>query len=50
MCSNGKLMSCRTRTQEIDHLSQTVSALQEAVTQYKVGAAAAEDKIISSGK
>ena len=32
--------------QEIDHLSQTVSALQEAVTQYKVGAAAAEDKII----
>ena len=32
--------------EEIDHLSQTVSALQEAVTQYKVGAAAAEDKII----
>ena len=32
--------------QEIDHLGQTVSALQEAVTQYKVGAAAAEDKII----
>jgi chromosome segregation ATPase len=32
--------------QEIDHLEQTVSALQEAVTQYKVGTAAAEDKII----
>ena len=32
--------------EELDHLSQTVSALQEAVTQYKVGAAAAEDKII----
>ncbi len=32
--------------EEIDHLSQTVSALQEAVTQYKAGAAAAEDKII----
>ena len=32
--------------EEIDHLSQTVSALQEAVTQYKVGAAAAEDKVI----
>jgi chromosome segregation ATPase len=32
--------------EEIDHLSQTVSALQEAVTQYKVGAAAAEGKII----
>ena len=32
--------------QEIDHLGQTVSALQEAVTQYKFGAAAAEDKII----
>jgi len=32
--------------EEIDHLSQTVSALQEAVTQYRSGAAAAEDKII----
>jgi chromosome segregation ATPase len=31
---------------EIDNFSQSVSALQEAVTQYKVGAAAAEDKII----
>ena len=31
---------------EIDRLSQTVSALQEAVTQYKAGATAAEDKII----
>jgi chromosome segregation ATPase len=32
--------------EEIDHLSQTVSALHEAVTQYKAGAAAAEEKII----
>ena len=32
--------------EEVDRLSQMVSALQEAVTQYKVGAAAAEDKII----
>ena len=31
---------------EIGHLRQAVAALQEAVTQYKVGAAAAEDKII----
>lgn len=31
---------------EIDRLSQTVSALQEAVTQYQVGAAAAEDEIV----
>lgn len=31
---------------EIGQLRQTVSALQEAVTQYKVGAAAAEDKIV----
>lgn len=31
---------------EIGQLRQTVSALREAVTQYKVGAAAAEDKII----
>ena len=30
---------------EIDRLSQTVSALQEAVTQYQAGAAAAEDEI-----
>ena len=30
----------------IDRLRQTVSVLQEAVTQYKVGAAAAEDKIL----
>lgn len=37
---------------EIDRLSQTVSALQEAVTQYQVGAAAAEDEIVllESGK
>jgi len=32
--------------EKMDHLSQTVSALQEAVTQYKAGAAAAEDKVI----
>ena len=32
--------------ENMDHLSQTVSALQEAVTQYKAGAAAAEDKVI----
>jgi len=31
---------------EIDRLSQTVSALQEAVTQYQAGAAAAEDEIV----
>jgi len=31
---------------EIDRLGETVSALQEAVTQYKAGAAAAEDKIM----
>ena len=31
---------------EIERLTATVSALQEAVTQYQVGAAAAEDKII----
>jgi chromosome segregation ATPase len=30
---------------EIDQLRETVSALQKAVTQYKVGGAAAEDKI-----
>lgn len=37
---------------EIDRLGETVSALQEAVTQYKAGAAAAEDKImlLESGK
>jgi len=31
---------------EIDRLGETVSALQEAVTQYKAGAAAAEEKIL----
>jgi hypothetical protein len=31
---------------EIDRLGETVSALQEAVMQYKVGGAAAEDKIV----
>ena len=31
---------------EIDRLSQTVSALQEAVNQYQAGAAAAEDEIV----
>ena len=31
---------------EIDRLGETLSALQEAVTRYKAGAAAAEDKII----
>ena len=37
---------------EIDRLGETVSALQEAVTQYNAGAAAAEDKImlLESGK
>jgi hypothetical protein len=34
------------RYDDIDRLSQTVSALQEAVNQYKMGTAAAEDKII----
>jgi len=31
---------------EIDRLGETVAALQEAVTQYKAGAAATEDKIM----
>lgn len=32
--------------EEIDHLSQAVAALRQAVTQYEAGAAVAEDKII----